>query len=782
MLYRFPSLNEQSSLIVSQLASVYCVINMEHLASDGSSRGSLRRKSLFPCEKIDSDDSDVGHMSPLNSPIASSSDCEDTESNLDQLLRNKLEDYIIYDDKYVDANCSVFQAKSTPKMCRVPCASETMSPLLLSPLQSLISSPILFSRNTDGIVPMSTTLDLSPSEKMKTPHDTSIVLNKAPKLIRKSCIDTSQNSEHDLNEALSDSITDSTLNKSTRLDSSLNKSKVRTALFPENDISSISLSVKSFYPKDNKYERSICETVVVNKKPKVKQAPTFICNRKRTAGVINAGVRHKIRKPRSKKPSDDKLMKAAMEIIKNSPLNEYFNKENRLTATSKKITEQVNKCAQDFNERKIRPLKESTKANRLNDQMEQEKFVMLEEKSPRKRPLDSDVDVHKKFFKSTNTRGVITVNKSIKIGVDNGQFELLNGPKTKRRKLDVISTDFDDDTAALENITNDTVCAILNTIDESLMLTNSETEAEKANVLLSPTSQMCDMASGLAINSPKRAKVNINEILSPNPNTTPTVQNQTQLFPVFNNNAKNEKRKSSSQSKKSETIPRSKRYRALSPTQMLLDAGQKRFGVTQCGECQFVYHMGDPGEELMHNNHHSAGNVLRFNGWKHEQLVAENIDSRIIRVTIHDSKMWWKKIKELMLVVNRDLGLFDANINMDKHVVYLYIRQRSIGGCVVAEPKREAYRFLPALLDSATSDVDLCSEETHPVRCGVARLWTAPNQRRAGIATALMDALRTNFSYGEILRLEDIAFSCPTNDGKQFAYTYFGTKNFLIYS
>lgn len=725
---------------------------MEHLVS----RGSLRRKSLFPCEKIDSDDSDVGHMSPLNSPIASSSDCEDTE---DQILRNKLDDYIIYDNKYVDANCSVFQAKSTPKMCRVPCASETMSPLMLSPLQSLISSPILFCRNTDGIVPMSTTLDLSPSEKMKTPHDTSIVLNKAPKLIRKSCIDTSQNSEHDLNEALSDSITDSTLNKSTRLDSSLNKSKVRTALFPENDqqISDISLSVKSFYPKENKYERSICETVVVNKKQKIKQAPTFICNRKRTAGLINAGVRHKIRKPKVKKPRDDKLMKAAMEIIKNSPLNEYFNKENR------KITEQVNKCAQDFNERKIRPLKESTKANRLNDLMEQEKFVLLEDKSPRKRHLDSDVDVQKKFFKSTN-RGVITVNKSIKIGVDNGEFELLSGPKTKRVKLDVMSTDFDDDTAALENITYNKVGAILKTLDESLMLGE-----EKANILLSPTSQMCDMASGLAIHSPKRAKININQILSP-------VQNQTKLFPVFNKNAK---RKTVSQCKKS---PRPKRYRALSPTQMLLDAGQKRFGVTQCGECQFVYHMGDPGEEIMHNNHHSAGNVLRFNGWKHEHIVAENIDSRIIRVTVHDSKMWWKKIKELMLIVNKDLGLFDANINMDKHVVYLYIRQRSIGGCVVAEPKREAYRFLPALLDSATSDVDLCSEETHSARCGVARLWTAPNQRRAGIATALMDALRTNFSFGEILRLEDIAFSCPTNDGKQFAYTYFGTQNFLIYS
>lgn len=763
---------------------------MECHISDGSSRSSLSRKSLFPCEKIESDDSDVGHMSPLNSSTANSSDSEDPQSNDVQMIRNKLDDYIIYDNKYVDAKCSSIQAKSTPKMCRVPCTSETMSPLMLSPLQSLISSPILYSPNTDGIVPMSTTLELSPSEKMKTPHDTSIVLNKAPKLIRKSLIDTSQTSEHDLNDVLSDSITDSTLNKSSRLDSSLNKSKVRTALFTESDISDISLSVKSFYPKDNKYERSICESVVVNKKPKQKQAPTFICNRKRTAGLINAGVRHKIKKPRSKKLPHDKLLKAAMEIIKNSPLNEYFNKENRVNAAGNKVTEQVNKCVQDFNERKIRPLKEQTKVNQLNDQMEQERFVLVEEKGPRKRHIDADIEEQKRFFKSTQPCGVITVNKNIKIGVNNGQFELLEGPNTKRRKIDIIQGGFDDEIDYLENITSSNVNEILDTLESATISQNSDTDlsaAEKANILLSPTSQMCDMASGLAINSPKRAKLNINEILtspSPNYNTTNTMQtNQMKVFPVFNNHGSGDKRsKNSTHSKKNEMNGKSKRFRATSPSQMLLDAGQKRFGVTQCGECQFVYHMGDPGEELMHNNHHNAGNILRFNGWKHEHVVSENADSRIVRVTIHDSKIWWKKIKDLMVVVNRDLGCFDLNVNIDRSVVYLFIRQRNIGGCIVAEPKQQAHRFLPALLDSASSGVDLCSEEAYPVRCGIVRMWTAPHQRRAGIATALMDALRTNFSYGAILRLEDIALSCPTDDGKKFAYRYFGTENFLIYS
>lgn len=47
--------------------------------------------------------------------------------------------------------------------------------------------------------------------------------------------------------------------------------------------------------------------------------------------------------------------------------------------------------------------------------------------------------------------------------------------------------------------------------------------------------------------------------------------------------------------------------------QYQLDAGQKKFGATQCHECQVVYQIGDPEDEHVHLNYHNSIRVLKFN-------------------------------------------------------------------------------------------------------------------------------------------------------------------------
>lgn len=81
----------------------------------------------------------------------------------------------------------------------------------------------------------------------------------------------------------------------------------------------------------------------------------------------------------------------------------------------------------------------------------------------------------------------------------------------------------------------------------------------------------------------------------------------------------------------------------------------------------------------------------------------------------------------------------------------------------------------------SSDGVDLCSEKSYPIKCGIARIWVHNDNRREGIGTALMNVLRSNFIYGYILDSTDIALSSPTEQGKKFAAKYFETDNFLIY-
>lgn len=44
-----------------------------------------------------------------------------------------------------------------------------------------------------------------------------------------------------------------------------------------------------------------------------------------------------------------------------------------------------------------------------------------------------------------------------------------------------------------------------------------------------------------------------------------------------------------------------------------MDAGQKAFGAIQCPECQLVYHVKEPEDELLHVKfHESFQDVLKF--------------------------------------------------------------------------------------------------------------------------------------------------------------------------
>nr|CAI5835485.1 unnamed protein product [Callosobruchus analis] len=439
----------------------------------------------------------------------------------------------------------------------------------------------------------------------------------------------------------------------------------------------------------------------------------------------------------------------------------------------------------------------------------------------KKRPLSpvTEPDTSRKFFKFSRPKGVVTMNRNIKVKVENGEMMLVehqNGSsfknlimmqnnifQIKEEKVDFSVSDLSSEEPSMSAANIDEILAVLDKTEvesdaedgqQVVLSVHSSTTIVSdngvqlheqpfardascpASLILSPISQMCNVTSGLALSSPKRIK-NLAPILEEISNNTEHLKRNDDetLFPVFYPR----KETSSDPSKNTKTTNSivKKKFKKISEDQMLLDAGQKRFGVVQCTECLFLYHLGDPSDEIIHTNYHQAVHIFRFQGWKNERVVATINTDRIIQILPNDSKIWLKRVHELMGVVDRELGQYDAPFKAENTQIFLYVKNRLIVGCIVAIPASVGYRMLP----SGPNEGDFCSETAHPIKCGISRIWVSSNHRRQGVGKALMDAVKSHFIPGYPLDNSEIAMSSPTQMGKSFALKYFGTPNYLVY-
>ncbi|KAJ8925641.1 hypothetical protein NQ315_009486 [Exocentrus adspersus] len=412
-------------------------------------------------------------------------------------------------------------------------------------------------------------------------------------------------------------------------------------------------------------------------------------------------------------------------------------------------------------------------------------------KRPSTPPLEPDPK--KKFFKFSRGKGVVTVNNNIKVQVDHGKMTLIEKQKKKQMPKKI---DFDMSDLTVEDTNLPNVNSILSLLEDDNSDASSKNNGSKiilqahssvsasensillhpqpvppaANLILSPISQMCDVTSGLALNSPKRVR-NLTSVL--NEISSESSRNTDEGKTSESSTPSDVKRRRAKRS-----FAQQKNLKTWKKSQMLLDAGQKRFGVTQCTECSILYHIGDPSDEAMHSNYHNSRNVLKFVGWKNERIVANfGSNGRIIQILPGDSKIWWRKVMDLMEVINRELGCFDMEFKLDDCQAFLYIKSRSIAGCIVAVPKTEGHR----MLTTKQNEADMCSEMKYQIKCGIPRIWVAHSHRKQGVGRALMNAVKNNFMSDYILQNDDIALSPPTEMGKNFAKSYFKTPNYLIY-
>ncbi|CAI5779661.1 Uncharacterized protein PODLI_1B024697 [Podarcis lilfordi] len=231
-----------------------------------------------------------------------------------------------------------------------------------------------------------------------------------------------------------------------------------------------------------------------------------------------------------------------------------------------------------------------------------------------------------------------------------------------------------------------------------------------------------------------------------------------------------------------------------SDKQLIIDAGQKRFGAISCNICGMLYSASNPEDETQHLLFHNQFiSAVKYVGWKKERILAEYPDGKIIMVLPDDPKYALRKVDEIREMVDNDLGFQQAPLTCSRTKTLLFIsNDKKVTGCLIAEHIQWGYRVIEEKIPEVSSENEkvtferqkawCCSTSPEPAICGISRIWVFSMMRRKKIASRMLECLRSNFIYGSYLSKEEIAFSDPTPDGKLFATRYFGTSQFLVYN
>ncbi|KFP23235.1 N-acetyltransferase ESCO1, partial [Egretta garzetta] len=229
--------------------------------------------------------------------------------------------------------------------------------------------------------------------------------------------------------------------------------------------------------------------------------------------------------------------------------------------------------------------------------------------------------------------------------------------------------------------------------------------------------------------------------------------------------------------------------------QLIIDAGQKRFGAISCNICGMLYTASNPEDETQHLLFHNQFiSAVKYVGWKKERILAEYPDGKIIMVLPDDPKYALKKVEEIREMVDNDLGFQQAPLmcySRTKTLLFIS-NDKKVIGCLIAEHIQWGYRVIEEKVPEVSSENEkviferqkawCCSTSPEPAICGISRIWVFSMMRRKKVASRMIECLRSNFIYGSYLSKEEIAFSDPTPDGKLFATQYCGTGQFLVYN
>ncbi|GBN13296.1 N-acetyltransferase ESCO1 [Araneus ventricosus] len=126
--------------------------------------------------------------------------------------------------------------------------------------------------------------------------------------------------------------------------------------------------------------------------------------------------------------------------------------------------------------------------------------------------------------------------------------------------------------------------------------------------------------------------------------------------------------------------------------------------------------------------------MANVQGWN-KGVIGNYMDGRVIQVKDTDEHFGTKKIKDILFIVNRDLGFSTAGLPSRPNVMILLFisNDKRVSGCLVAEAIQSASRVVSAETSEKEGDGKTiwklgswyASSETVPAICGVNRIWVS---------------------------------------------------------
>ncbi|KAL4884989.1 ESCO1/2 acetyl-transferase-domain-containing protein [Aspergillus karnatakaensis] len=225
-----------------------------------------------------------------------------------------------------------------------------------------------------------------------------------------------------------------------------------------------------------------------------------------------------------------------------------------------------------------------------------------------------------------------------------------------------------------------------------------------------------------------------------------------------------------------------------------------------CGTCGMEYVPSNAEDALLHKKFHDMNSTgvdlgkafMRANAsrWVYEATrFDEGYVVIIDRKSSPTAKNQAKKVlevisKELSSPVIEDEILWSqteppkhlrkngASDKVDRYKVFLHMKDSRCVGACLTERIWESHAVDKASVPATGADSAVTiRDETHPAIVGISRIWTSGSSRRKGIAMDLLDCVVSNFIYGMEIHKEQVAFSQPTNSGKNLAQAFFGSEN-----
>ena len=122
-------------------------------------------------------------------------------------------------------------------------------------------------------------------------------------------------------------------------------------------------------------------------------------------------------------------------------------------------------------------------------------------------------------------------------------------------------------------------------------------------------------------------------------------------------------------------------------SQMVIDAGQKHFEPTKCGECGEVYNPGNPKDEANHKIEHDkkVNDIIRFGFNKGLEIESDEYDGQIICIKPNSKKSLWDKANEVLEVVESQLGSSGAVRKKEDSRFWLFIQNNRAVGLLLSE-------------------------------------------------------------------------------------------------